>query len=128
MSTPWKNGRLEAAKLRHRIDIVEVNPAQDSTGGIDLSNNILVATVWASVEPLTGSETLAAGSQMTVNTYQVLIRFLDDPSTGLVAVTAANQIQWQGRQFQITNVQNPDGRKKMLCLTCVEIDGSSQQG
>lgn len=189
MAMNWKNGRLQAAKLRHRIDLVTVNPAQDSTGGFDLSQDLVYANVWASVEPLTGSETLSAGSQMSVSSFQVVIRYIGaapswlalydyragqlvkdplgylqqaqapglsgtttptwnetaggftsdgDPSTGVTwknlglappnsGVTSAMQMWWQGRQFQVTNVQNPDGRSKMLCLTVVEINDSTQQ-
>lgn len=76
MAMNWKNGRLEAGKLRHRIDLVTVNPQQDSTGGIDFSQDLVYANVWACVEPLSGSESLAAGSQMDVSTYQVVIRYI----------------------------------------------------
>ncbi len=46
------------------------------------------------------------------------------PYTG---VTAAMQVWWQGRQFQIKSVLNPDGRNKLLALMCVEIDDSRMQ-
>lgn len=56
-----------------------------------------------------------------------------DPSTGVVwknlgpaplrtAVSSKMQVQYQGRQFQILDVQNPDERNKMLFLMCIEID------
>jgi hypothetical protein len=61
-----------------------------------------------------------------------------DPSTGVTwlnlgpappytGVTAAMQVWFQGRQFQITSVQNVDERNKMLFLQCVEINDSRQQ-
>ena len=61
-----------------------------------------------------------------------------DPSTGVTwrnlgpapvrtGVSAAMQIVWQGRKFQITSVLNPDGRNKVLVLMCVEINDSNQQ-
>jgi hypothetical protein len=46
------------------------------------------------------------------------------PYTG---VTAAMQVLFQGRQFQITSVRNPDERNKILCLMCVELNDSRQQ-
>jgi hypothetical protein len=189
MAYNWRSGRLQAGKLRHKIDIVVVNPAQDSTGGLDLSQDIVYANVWASVEPLSGSESLAAGSQMSVSTFQVVIRYIGaapgwrdgnsyltgtlvkdstgylqqaqanglsgatapvwamtpgamtndgDPSTGLVwknlgvaptasGVTGAMQMWWNGRQFQMSSPQNPDGRTKMLAFNAVEINDSRQQ-
>lgn len=189
MATNWKSGRLQTGKLRHRIDIVQVSPVQDSTGGINLSVDIVYANVWASVEALSGSETLVMESQASLVTHQVLIRYIGaapswqadydyvvgalvldsngnlqqaqsegfsgdtaptwnstqggftedgDPSTGLTwknlgvappytGVTAAYQVWFQGRQFQITSVQNPDERNKMLALMCVEVNDSRQQ-
>lgn len=190
MAMNWRNGRIEAGKLRHRIDIVTVNPTQDSTGGIDLSEDLVYANVWASVEPLAGMESLSAQSQTSVSTYQVVIRYIGaapswqaeyayrlgfiiqdnagylqqaqgagtsntvaptwnetaggftndgDPSIGPLVwknlgpappssgVNAAMQMWWQGRQFQITSVQNPDGRRKMLCFNATEINDSRQQ-
>lgn len=61
-----------------------------------------------------------------------------DPSTGVVwknlgpapartGVTADMQVWFQGRQFQITSVLNPDERTKMLVLLCVELNDSRQQ-
>lgn len=124
----WQNGRLQSGKLRHRIDIVQVCPVQDSTGGINLSADIIYQNVWASVEALDGTETMVGQSQTSSVTHQVIIRYIDDdPSTGAPGVTAAYQVWWQGRQFQITSVLNPDGRNKMMCLMTVEINDSRQQ-
>lgn len=190
MAINWKSGRIAAGKLRHRIDIVRVSPVQDSTGGVSLSNDIIYANVWASVEALAGRETLVMESQASMVDHQVLIRYIGAapswqsgygyvagtlvkdsngylqlaqgdgisnvgaapvwnqivggltndgvPSTGLAwknvgvappytGVTAAMQVVFQGRLFQITSVQNPDERSKMLALMCVEINDSRQQ-
>jgi head-tail adaptor len=189
MATNWKNGRLRAGKLRHRIDLVKVSSVQDSTGGTNWSADVVYANVWASVEALSGMETLVMESQASLVTHQVIIRYIGaapdwqadteypagfvcedsngnlqlaqsaglsgstaprwsaasgaftsdgDPSTGLewknlgaappyTGVTAALQVWFQGRQFQITSVQNPDERNKMLALMCVEINDSRQQ-
>lgn len=189
MALNWKSGRLQAGKLRHRIDIVIPSPFQDSTGGINLSVDIVYANVWASVEALSGRETLVMESQASMVSHQILIRYIGaapswqaendypatalvldsngyleqaqasgvsgpvvpvwnttqggftedgDPSTGFAwknlgpappytGVTAAMQVWFQGRQFQITSVMNPDERNKMLCLSCTEINDSRQQ-
>src|SRR5208337_2660249 len=42
-------------------------------------------------------------------------------------VTAAMQVWFQGRQFQINAVLNPDERNKMQCLMVTEINDSRQQ-
>jgi head-tail adaptor len=190
MATNWKTGRLRAGKLRHRCDIVKVSAVQDSTGGFNLSADTIYANVWCSIEATGGSEALAAESQTSVVSHQVVIRYIGaapswqsntqypagalcldtngnlqqaqsaglsglaapqpwsqvvsfltsdgNPSTGIewnnlgvappyTGVTAALQVWFNGRQFQITSVQNPDEKNKMLALMCVEINDSRQQ-
>ncbi len=192
MALNWKSGRLQAGKLRHRIDIVKVSPVQDSTGGVNFSVGIVYANVWASVETLSGMETFGAQSMVSAVSHQIIIRYIagapgyvigqtyaagqltkdingylqqvqapggiatitdndswnetegmytedGNPSIGTFAwlnlgpappytgVTSAMQIWFQGRQFQITSVFNPDERNKMLCLMCTEINDSRQQ-
>ncbi len=192
MALNWKSGRLQAGKLRHRIDIVKVSPVQDSTGGVNFSVGIVYANVWASVETLSGMETFGAQSMVSAVSHQIIIRYIagapgyvigqtyaagqltkdingylqqvqapggiatitdndswnetegmytedGNPSIGTftwlnlgpappyTGVTAAMQVWFQGRQFQITSVFNPDERNKMLCLMCTEINDSRQQ-
>jgi SPP1 family predicted phage head-tail adaptor len=117
-----KTLRLTAGKLRHRIQIVTLDPStgQDSTGGFDLSKYVTYATVWASVQAISGTEQLAAGAQTSQVNHQIVIRYLP-------GVTAAMQALFQTRKYQITAVRNPDGRRKMLVLDCVLIaDGVNQ--
>lgn len=180
---------LAAGKLRHRIQIVVPSSTQDSTGGFSLSANTLFATVWASVEALSGVEQNAADQQVTTVTHQIVIRYIGaapswyantsylngallvdsngnlqqaqgagtsgaavptwsttlygftsdgDPSTGVTwknlgaavkgtGVTAAMQIVFRSRTFQIMDVLNPDERTKLLVLQCAEINDSRQQ-
>ena len=49
------------------------------------------------------------------------------PAPPYSGVTPAMQVRFQGRQFQITSVLNPDERNKMLCLLVTEINDSRQQ-
>ena len=76
MAYNWKSGRLQAGRLRHRIDIVKVSPVQDSAGGINLSQVIVFANVWASVEALSGMETFAAQTQVSASSHQIIIRYI----------------------------------------------------
>lgn len=190
MAINWRNGRIEAGKLRHRIDLVKISPVQDSTGGVDFSACLVFANVWASVEALDGTESMVGQTEMSSVTWQVVVRYINaapawqplfsyplrglikdpngylqqaqtplqsgasapvvwnategmytedgDPSTGglwlnlgiappYTGVTSALIVWWQGRQFEITSVFNPDGRNKMLALKCVEINDSRAQ-
>ena len=76
MPINWKNGRLQAGKLRHRVDIVKVSPLQDSTGGVNFSQVVIFANVWASVEALSGMETSAANTQVSASSHQIVIRYI----------------------------------------------------
>ena len=67
-----------------------------------------------------GDSANGAGGFISKVTHQVVMRY----RTG---ITANMQVQFNGRQFQIEAVQNPDERNKMLILQCVEINDSAQQ-
>jgi head-tail adaptor len=76
MSYNWKSGRLETGRLRHRVDIVKVSPVQDSTGGINLSVDVVYANIWASIEAISGMETFAAQAQTSACSHQIVIRYI----------------------------------------------------
>jgi SPP1 family predicted phage head-tail adaptor len=114
------SSRIAAGKLRHEIDIVIPTNAQDASGGTDISDNVVFATVWASIEALTGRDQLAVGEFVSTTSHKITIRYL-------AGVTAKMQVWFAGRQFQIACVLNPDERTKMLVLLCLEVANSSQQ-
>ena len=76
MAWNWRQGGLAAGKLRHRCDIVKPSPVQDSTGGINLSDDVVYANVWCSIEALSGTETSAAQSQASASSHQIIIRYI----------------------------------------------------
>lgn len=183
--TQKRTPTLQAGRFRHRIDIVQIGPAQDSTGGFDINSNVVYAKVWASIEAMSGTETPAAGSRVSTCTHQVIIRYIggapawkkanayaakalvkdsggylqqaqgagtsgaDTPTWNEVegqsttdnditwknlglapkrtGITAKMQVWFQGRQFQIDAVLNPDERNKCLVLLCTEVNDSLQQ-
>ena len=67
---------LLAGRLRHKIDLVQLTQVQDSTGGVSLSNVVVYANVWASIEALNGQETLAAGQELSTVSHQIVIRYI----------------------------------------------------
>lgn len=112
--------RIAAGKLRHRIDLVVPSNVQDASGGISLDNNVVFATVWASIEAMSGRDQLAAGTFASTTTHKITMRWM-------AGVTARMQVWFQGRQFQVQAVLNPDERTKMLLLYVMEVANSSQQ-
>jgi SPP1 family predicted phage head-tail adaptor len=113
---------LQAGKLRNRISIVQNENAQDTAGGTTVNNWTPVATVWASIEALSGVEKFAAHEFVSQASHSVVIRYNPE-----LTITSAMQIVFGSRQFQIETVLNPDERTKMLQILCIEINDSQQQ-
>jgi head-tail adaptor len=67
---------LFAGRLRHKIDLVKVSNVQDSTGGFNLSIDVVYANVWASIEALSGMEKFAAHEFISQVSHQVVIRYI----------------------------------------------------
>src|SRR6266478_7873533 len=130
---PYKDSRIRAGKLRHRLAIVQpYGPAQDSTGSLALVSMSPVATVWGSIESVSGRDVLAAMQFSAVVTHKICIRFRGPEMKPPITIAAKDQIWFQGpggtnRAFQILAMMNPDERNKLLILLCVEVNDSSQQ-
>jgi SPP1 family predicted phage head-tail adaptor len=103
---------------------------QDGFGGPVTSDATPFATVWASIEAVSGKE-LYSAQQMTAQvTHLVTIRWvpgvkskMDVWFTDLIGSPAAPLT----RQFQILDVQNPDEKQHVLLLYCIERDDSAYE-
>ncbi len=110
---------MQAGKLRHRVTIKKhggVPPAlsyPDSHGQkhVNWTNH---ATVWASVEPLSGRELLRAQEVESAVTHRVRMRYTS-------GVTPDMRIALSTRRFNILSIRNRDERNVELELMCVEI-------
>ena len=120
--------RLQAGKLRHRLQLVKpYGAAQDSTGGLSLSNTSPVVTLWGSVEAITASDNLADQSFMSKSTHRVVIRYRGPRQAVPITIAANDQVYFGKRVFQVLGILNPDERTKLLVILCVEINDASQQ-
>jgi SPP1 family predicted phage head-tail adaptor len=116
------NSKIESGALRHRVTIVALASGnQDSTGGFSLGDYSPVLECWAEIRTASGSEALGAGAEVSTVQKFVTIRYPD------VAITAAMQVVFGSRKFQIVSVENPDERPKKLVLRCIEINDSREQ-
>jgi SPP1 family predicted phage head-tail adaptor len=104
---------MGAGALRHRITIERVTETQDSFGGTVTTWPIL-ATMWASVEPLSGREQLLAQQVQAEVTHRVRVRYV-------AGVTAKMRITFGDRHFEILSVINPEERNRELELMCKEL-------
>jgi SPP1 family predicted phage head-tail adaptor len=112
--------RIAAGRLRHRILIVQPTLAQDASGGTQEDQANTFATVWASIEALSGRELYAAQQKVSQVTHKITIRWWP-------GVKANMNVQFEDREFQIESVENPDEQKKMLVLLCMERDSSARE-
>lgn len=94
---------MRAGKLRHRVTIqretAEGDPGYvaDGEGGYELAW-IDVATVWASVRPLSVKEQTFAAQLQDSRTHEVRLRWRN-------GLTAAHRLLFKGRPLNIRGVQ-----------------------
>ncbi len=117
------SARIQAGKLRHRIQIVA--PAaggQDTFGGVPGGNMAVVKTTWAAIDGISAKDALAAGQFVSTATHKITVRF-----DKAISINASQSIWFKGRTFQIQGVLNPDERSKLLYIFCLEVNDSREQ-
>jgi len=104
---------MNPGKLRHRITIQQRSSEQDGYGGqIDTWDD--VATVWASVEPLTGRALFAAQELNSEVTIKITMRYR-------AGITYAMRVAYGTRTFDILAPIDPEERHIELHLMCKEM-------
>ncbi len=103
---------MRIGPLNKRVAIRSVSSTQDDYNEPVLSWST-DATVWASVEPISGRELLAADQQHAETTHRIRMRY--QPST---TVTAEKRLLYDSRIFEIVSVIDKKERKHMLELLC----------
>lgn len=104
---------MQAGKLRKRIAIVSNKNNQETTYGQNKPDPVTVATVWGSIEPLSGRELMRAQEIVASVTHRVRIRYRSgiEPSMHVVC---------HDRTLGIEAVLNLEERNRELELLCVE--------
>lgn len=103
---------MRLGPLRHRITFQSRNPGRDKFGQ-PLEGWQDIATVWASVEPISGREILASQQVQGEITHRIRCRYL----TG---ITAAVRILFEARVFDIQVPINPREVGAMLEILAKE--------
>ena len=103
---------MRAGLLRHRITIQTRAESLDDFGEMDLtwSNS---ATVWASIEPLTGKELINAAQAGAMISHKITLRHKS-------GVNPKDRITHAGRTFEIESVRNFRERDISIELMCRE--------
>ncbi len=103
---------VKAATLRHRVSLQSSADSADGGGGAATVWSD-VATLWASIEPLKGSERMSAQQLESRLTHRVRLRHRS-------GVTTAMRLKFGVRIFNIRAVVNPAMRNRLLELLCEE--------
>ncbi len=104
---------MEAGKLRHPITILTLADTRGLTFGEAKLFATTFASVWASVEPLSGRELVNSDRTIGVISHRIRLRYL-------AGVTDKMQVQYGSRIFNIVSVINKEERNTELELMCLE--------
>ena len=99
---------MKAGDLRHRITIQQLAEGENDMGDI-VQVWTDFATVWASVEPLTGREYLSAQQVSAETSGRIRMRYR-------AGVMATMRVLFGGRTYRILSVINPEERNIELEL------------
>jgi SPP1 family predicted phage head-tail adaptor len=109
--------RIESGRLDRRVTIQALTETSDGAGGQDRAWSD-VTTVWASIEPGSGREFVAAQQMQPELSHVVRIHF----RTG---VTSKHKLKYApngvARSFSIHAVIDPHEENEQLVLLCAEV-------
>lgn len=106
---------MRSGSLRHRVTLQSPTGSRDAVGERTTSWTD-IATVWASVGPLTTRELMAAGQPMSEVSHRVRVRY----SSTIAALDASWRVLFGSRVLVIQGVRNIDERNKEFELLCSE--------
>jgi SPP1 family predicted phage head-tail adaptor len=89
---------INPGDLRRRVEIRTNTPTKDAKGQ-NQPNWSTIATVWASIEPASGTHFVATEQVRNETTHKVVIRYF-------AGLTPRNQLVYNGRTFNILSVIN----------------------
>ena len=105
---------MRTGKLRHLVSLQRNVPSQDMATGAMVDNWIEVARLWASIEPMSAREFVAAHAVQSEVTTRITIRFR-------AGITAAMRIVYRGSIYNIAGVlTDRESGVEYLTLPCSE--------
>ena len=103
---------MRAGELRHRVEIQSKSVTRNDLGEEVITWNT-VATVWAAVVPVFGSEAVDNSAREATATHQVRIRRRTD-------VTPVMRVVYGAKEFDVQHVAD-DNKPGLMVLSCKEI-------
>jgi SPP1 family predicted phage head-tail adaptor len=98
---------------------MDLTNVQGPLGGTSSSSTAEFLETWASVYSLIGTEKYAAAQQNSLVSHKITIRYTP-------GIFARQKVLFDDRYFDIESVIDPDGKKKMLDLNCIERNDSTR--
>lgn len=104
---------MKSGKLRHQVTIQSKADTTDLFGGpVDVWTDTAL-NIWASVEPLSGRELVAAQSVNAETTTRITMRYRS-------GVVAANRIIFGNKFYNIQSVVDPELKHEQLVIMASE--------
>lgn len=107
---------LEIGSLKHRVTIQKL-VMNVNENGFEVEAWQDYKTVWASVSNLTGREYYEAAAVQAEETVKFTIRYLSSLTTDM-------RILFQGKQYNITSIDNIKYENKYIEIKALEVDSS----
>ena len=101
---------MRAGRLRHRLVLQSKTITRDSYGAAIVAW-ATQATVWGSIEPLSGRELSAQSQQQAEATVRIVLRYYS-------GLDETWRISHGGKYYDIVNTINQDMRNHTLTLLC----------
>ena len=108
---------VNIGKLDKRITIQKFSTTQNENG-FDIEDWVDYKTIWASVNNLWGKEFYSAKAVNMENTVEFVVRYSRDLEN---ISTKEYRIFWNGRNFDITFVDNIQYENKWLKIKAIEV-------
>lgn len=106
---------MRSGALRQRLQLQTPPTSGDGMGG-QSGAWTTIATVWAQIDPISGSERLQAGQMTPALTHEVIMRYRGSVVPKMRLLRAVG-----GQIYEINAVQNMDMRNHQLTLLCSEV-------
>ena len=105
---------MKAGHLRHRIELQSVTAHTKNKAGEKIPTWTTYATVWASIKPVSGDESMRGVSSESEVTHSIVIRYQS-------TVGPKHRILFGTRIFNISNVLDTYETGVWMTLKCTEV-------
>ena len=104
---------MDIGRLNRRIDILKYEVTRDEYGG-EQREWVKVKSLWASIQPVSGTEVFRSQQVDAQNVTTITIRYRKD-------VTVLNRIKYLDKTYEIIGNPDVNSDHKMMTLNCKEI-------